>query len=127
MIPSEAKSANVQAMLNAKNCANTADATSGWIDTRGMQGSLLVIQNVGAVTGNIAGALKTSSESNGANNEAITFDDGNNFALVSAANNTQAKTIDARKSKGWIGYVGTIGTGPAVVSVAVIGRPRESA
>ncbi len=127
MMPCEAKGANTQQMLESKNCANTVTATSGWIDTRAYQGTLLVIQSIGAITGNIAGALNTAEANNGLNEAAMTFDDGNNFTLANAANNLQAKTVDARKSKGWIKYVGTIGTGPAVVGVTVTGRPRETA
>ncbi len=126
MFPASAKSANAQQLLEAKNCANTAGATGGWVDVRGMVGDLVVVQSVGAITGNIAGALLTSNASNGANNSAMTFDDGNNFALVSNANNIQIKTVDVNKSGGWIQYVGTVGTGPAVVAVDVIARPKTS-
>jgi hypothetical protein len=124
MMPSEAKSLKSQQLLEAKNCANTAAATGGWIDVRGMVGDLVVTQSVGAVTGSITGALLTSNASNGANNTAMTFDDGNNFAAVSSANNVQCKSVDANASYGWIQYVGTIATGPAVVSVTVQARPK---
>lgn len=127
MFPADAKSANGQMLLQAKNCANTAEASGGWIDVRGMVGSLLVSQVVGAITGSIAGALLTSAANDGSNNQALTFDDGNNFASVSSANNIQVKTVDANKSLGWIKYVGTVTTGPAVVAVTVHARPKESA
>jgi hypothetical protein len=126
MMPSEAKGLNTQALLEAKNCANTAGATGGWVDVRGMVGDLVVTQSVGAITGNLAGALLTSNAANGAANAAMTFDDGNNFALVSAANNMQCKSVDVNASKGWIQYVGTVGTGPAVVSVTVQARPKTT-
>ncbi len=127
MMPSEAKGLNSQQLLEAKNCANTALATGGWVDVRGMVGCLVVTQSVGAITGNLAGALLTSNAANGANNAAMTFDDGNNFALVSNANNIQCKSVDVNASKGWIQYVGTVGTGPSVVSVTVQARPKTSA
>lgn len=126
MMPCEAKGAKVQQMLEAKNAANTATATGNWIDVRGMVGTLLVVQSVGAITGNIVGSLNTADASNGNGEAALTFDDGNNFAAVAAANNIQAKTVDANKTKGWIKYVGTIGTGPAVVDVIVASRPKET-
>jgi hypothetical protein len=129
MIPSEAKAANHQALLEAKNCTDTAGASGGWVDCRGAVGDLLVIQNVGAMTANgtLAGALLTSNAANGAGNSALTFDDGNNFTSVSASNNIQGKTVDANKNKGWIKYVGTIVTGPHVIGVTVHFRPKESA
>lgn len=124
MFPAEAKAATATALLNSANAANTAQATGGWVDIRGFVGDLVVIQNVGAITGNIAGALKASTAANGANNVALPFDDGNNFALVSAANNIQIKTVDVNSCSGWVQYVGTVGTGPAVVGVTLIARPK---
>ena len=124
MFGDAAQSAVVLSLLHSANAANTAQGTGRWIATGNLVGTMIVIQEVGAVTGNIAGALKTSGAANGANNVALPFDDGNNFALVSAANNTQYKTVDARASLGWVQYVGTIGTGPAVVGVDLIARAR---
>lgn len=65
MFPAEAKAATATALLNSANAANTAQATGGWVDIRGFVGDLVVIQNVGAITGNIAGALKASTAANG--------------------------------------------------------------
>lgn len=126
MIPSAAKSTTGLQLLEAKNCANTAQATGGWIDCRGYVGTFMVTQTTGAITGTLAGALLTSNASNGAGNTAMTFDDGNNFASVSAANNIQTKTVDVNKCSGWISYVGTVGTGPVVAAVTIYGHKKES-
>jgi hypothetical protein len=126
MIPSEAKAANVQELLPPSNYANTATASNGaWVDTRGMVGTLLVIQDVGVAGGNVSGSLLTSANSNGAGNNAVTFDDGNNFAAT-AGNALEAKTVDVNKSKGYLHYIATLG-GASNVCVTVIGRPKESA
>jgi len=126
MFPSEAKSANVQSLFLAKNCANTAEASAGgWLSTIGMVGTLLVIQSIGIAAGNMTGSMLTSANSNGAGNAALTFDDGNNFAAT-AGNVLEAKTVDVNKSKGYVHYVGTLSAAAAVAAV-LIGRPKESA
>jgi len=126
MMPPEAKSVTVQALLNSVSAANTTQATGGWVDVRGTAGDIVVIQNVGAVTGSITGALETADTAGGGNNVAMTFDDGNNFTAVSSPNNVQIKNVDANKHKGWIKYIGTVATGPALVGVTVVRRPKES-
>lgn len=126
MFPSDAKSANVQSLFLAKNCANTAEASAGgWLSTLGMVGTLLVIQSIGVAGANMTGSMLTSANSNGAGNEALPFDDGNNFAAT-AGNAIEAKTVDVNKSKGYMHYVGTLG-GAAAVAAVLIGRPKESA
>lgn len=124
MLGNQPKAANIQALLNAKNAANTAEATGGWVDVRGYEGQILIIQNVGALTGTIVGSFEDAEAANGLNNAPLLPDEGNNFASVSAANNIQKKTIDARKPRGWLRYIGTIGTGPAVVGVTIAGHPK---
>jgi hypothetical protein len=124
MLGNQPKAANIQIMLEAKNCANTAQASGGWIDVRSYEGQILVTQCVGALTGTVVGSFEDSDAANGANNLAFLPDEGNNFASVSSANNIQKKTIDARKPRGWLKYIGTIGTGPAVVSVTLAAHPK---
>lgn len=127
MMPPEAKAAKVQQLLPSKNAANTATATGAWIDIRTMVGAPVVIQNVGAVTGSITGAIETAEDDNGTNNEALILDGAsNNFTLANAANNIQVRSFDINKSKGYVRYVGTIVTGPVVVGASIITRPKET-
>ncbi len=126
MIPSSAKSANVQALFLPKNCANTAEASAGgWLSTIGMVGTAVVIQSVGVAAGNVTGSLLTSANNNGAGNAALLFDDGNNFTAT-AGNATEAKTFDINRSKGYVHYVGTLAAA-AAVGAFIIARPKESA
>ena len=125
MFPSSAKSANVQSLFLAKNCANTAEASAGgWVSTIGMVGTLLVIQQVGVAAGNVTGSLLSSANSSGAGNAVLTFDDGNNFTAT-GGNTIEGKTVDVNKSKGYVHYVGTLAAA-AAVSAVIIGRPKES-
>lgn len=126
MLPAEAKAITTTQILPAANCANTAEATSDWIAVPATEGCLVFTQAVGSITGTLAGALETAEASNGLNNVAMVPDDGNNFASVSAANNVQKKVVNARKNKGYVQYIGTVGTGPVVASVTVEGRPKTT-
>lgn len=125
MMPSEAKAANNGIMLAPSNYANTATASNGpWVSTLGMVGTVIVIQQVGVAGGNVDGSLLTSANSNGAGNNALLFDDGNNFAST-AGNAQEAKTVDVNRSKGYIHYIATLG-GASNVAVCMLGRPKTS-
>jgi len=128
MLPAEAKAIATTQILPAANAADTAGATSGWVAVPATEGCLVFTQSVGAIGGGatLAGTLLTSSESNGANNVAMLPDDGNNFAAVSSANNVQKKVVNARKNLGYVDYIGTVVTGPIVLSVTVQGRPKTT-
>lgn len=100
------------------SAANTAAATSGsgqWVDMSQYVGDVLFTQTVGAVTGSIAGKLQCADDANGTNAADIA---GATFTLVSSANVVQSIAISAQSTaKRYVGYVGTIVTGPALVAV----------
>ncbi len=112
-------------LLDAVSAANTAAATSGtgkWLDVRPYDGEILVIQQIGAVTGSITGKLQSASDANGTGAADIT---GATFTAVSSANNTQSIAVDPKKVVGgFLGYVGTIVTGPALTSVIAGGKKK---
>lgn len=123
MLLSQAGAATMTSLLDAVSAANTAAATSGsgkWLDVRPYDGEILVIQQVGAVTGSITGKLQSASDANGTGAADIA---GATFAIVSAANNTQSIAVDPKKVVGgFLGYVGTIVTGPVLVSITAGGK-----
>ncbi len=121
MLNREGSASTAVIVLNPASAANTAAATSGWIDVRAYEGEIVIIQQVGAVTGSITGALEDATDGSGTGSAALT---GAAFAQVSAANNTQRITIPAGRARGWIRYVGTIVTGPAVVGVSLLARNK---
>ena len=112
-------------ILNPASAANTAAATSGsglWADTQDLEGTLDVIQAVGAVTGSITGKLQVADDANGTGAADVT---GATFTAVSSANNVQSISVSKNAlAKRYIGYVGTIVTGPAVVGVTVLGAKK---
>jgi hypothetical protein len=119
MISNDGRGDSVVAMINSISCANTAAATSGWIDVRPYKGNIGVTVNVGAVTGSITGKLQTATDSGGTGAADIT---GATFTAVSATNAAQ-KIFITKHVGPFIRYVGTIVTGPCVVSVTLTGHP----
>ena len=112
-------------LIDAVSAANTAAATSGsgkWLDVRSYDGDILVTQQIGAVTGSITGKLQSATDANGTGAADIT---GATFTAVSSANNTQTIVVDPKKVVGgFLGYVGTIVTGPALTSVVANGQKK---
>jgi len=122
MLLNQASAATATSILDAVSAANTAAATSGsakWLDVRIYDGELLAIQQLGAVTGTIAGKLQSASDANGTGAADIT---GYTFG-TNTANSSSTIAVDPKKVVGgFLGYVGTIATGPSLVSVVVAGK-----
>ena len=126
MLNNEASASTSVIVLNPVSAANTAAATSGWIDIREFEGELLLIQQVGAVTGSITTTVEDATSAGGAGAAPLANPGGGNFAFtaVSSANNIQKLAIPAGAARGWIRTVGTVVTGPAITAVSVTGRPK---
>lgn len=128
MLHNQASAATSTALLHSVDAADTTAATSGtamWLDVRPYDGEILVTQNVGVVTaGSITGKLQSASDEDGTDAADI---DGATFTAVSTSNdpNTQSIAVDPRKvTGGFLGYVGTVATGPAQVSVVASGKKK---
>lgn len=124
MLLNQASAATATSVLDALSAAATANATSGsgkWLDVRTYEGELLAIQQLGAVTGTIAGKLQSASDANGTGAADIT---GYTFP-TNTANSTSKVVVDPKKVVGgFLGYVGTIVTGPSLVSVTASGKKK---
>jgi len=124
MLHSQASAATSASLLNPINAAATANATSPndyWLDVRPYDGEILVIQNIGVTTGSITGKLQSATNSSGAGAADIT---GYTVTLSTAAG-IKSIIVDPRKVPGgFLGYVGTIVTGPVQVSVVAIGKKK---
>lgn len=108
------QSATPRILLSPVSAANTAAATGTSVDLQGYDGDLIVTQTVGAVTGSITGKIVTSDLSNLTSSTDLV-----SFTAVSAANNTQNVAIRRSSCQRYIGYVGTVVTGPVLVSATV--------
>lgn len=124
MLLSQASAATATSLIDAVSAANTAAATSGsakWLDVRPYDGEILVIQQLGAVTGTIAGKLQSASDANGTGAADIT---GYTFG-TNTVNTSSTIAVDPKKVVGgFLGYVGTIATGPSLISVVAAGKKK---
>lgn len=124
MMNSQASAATSTSLLRSVSAANTAAATSGsgmWLDVRPYDGEIMVTLDLGAVTGTIAGKLQSATDANGTGAADIT---GATFGTT-AANSTTKIVVDPRAvTGGFLGFVGTIATGPSLVSVVASGKRK---
>ncbi len=125
MLGNSAKAAETITLVKPQSAANTTAATSAGVDITKYEGDLLIVQHVGAITGTIDGKLQVCDDAGGTNPVDIT---GAVFTQVTTANddpNIQVLVIDSNSlAKKFIRYVGTIVTGPSLVSVTLTSRPK---
>ena len=127
MLKYQDSAATATSLLDAASCANTGAATSGagkWLDVRGYDGEILVVQQSGAVNGaTLVGKLQYASDANGTGGTDIT---GAVFTTVTAANKTHTIALDPKKViGGFLGYVGTISVAtPVIISVTASGKKK---
>jgi hypothetical protein len=107
------------AVLSPVSCANTAAATSGWIDVRAAKGSIVFIAEVGALTGSVTGKIRGATDGAGTGAADIA---GATFTAVSVGGKVEKVHVSATASP-FMQYVGTIVTGPAIVGVSVMYHP----
>jgi hypothetical protein len=124
MLNSQASAATSTSLLRSVSAANTAAATSGsamWLDVRPYDGEIMVTMDLGALTGTIAGKLQSATDANGTGAADIT---GASFGTT--LTNTTTKVIVDPKAVagGFLGFVGTIVTGPALISVVASGKKK---
>lgn len=124
MLLSQASAATSTSLLRSVSAANTAAATSGsglWLDVRVYDGEIMVTLDLGAVTGTIAGKLQSATDANGTGGADIT---GATFGTT--LTNTTTKIVVDPKTVvgGFLGFVGTIVTGPSLLSVVASGKKK---
>ena len=123
MLGNEGQAATSKILLSPVSAANTAAATSSWIDARDAEGDIVFINQVGALTGSITWTIEHASDSGGTGAAAIVPNEG---AYASgAANQVQKRTVSASAVQGFVRCVGTIVTGPALVGASIIYRPKN--
>src|SRR3954471_3725544 len=124
MLNSQASAATSTSLLRSVSAANTAAATSGsamWLDVRPYDGEIMVTMDLGAVTGTIAGKLQSATDANGTGAADIT---GATFGTT-LTNTTTKIVVDPKKvAGGFLGFVGTIATGPSLISVVASGKKK---
>lgn len=120
MSASDVRAVSPVVILAPIDCANTAAATSGWIDVRTYEGDIAIIQSTGVVTaGTIAGKIQEATDGSGTGAADIT---GATFTSVGTSTDNDVQKLVIRNTAGYIRYMGTIGTGPALVGVSMLAR-----
>lgn len=118
-----ANSVTCYQLLAAVDAADTAAAsTVTGLDISAVEGFIIVTQNVGVVdAGSITGTVITSASSDLSNPTTV-----GTFTAVTTANDPAAQSIAiaANACKQYIGYVGTIVSGGALVGVTAVGASK---
>lgn len=123
MLGNEGQAATQTKLLDPVSAANTAAATSAWVDVRNAEGDLVFGNQVGALTGSITWTIEHASDSGGTGAAAITPNEG--AYAAGAANQAQKRTVSASAVQGFVRCVGTIVTGPALVAASILYRPKN--
>lgn len=122
MLNNEGQAASAAKLLDPVSAANTAAATSGWVDVRVAEGDIVFNNQVGALTGSITWTIEHASDGSGTGAAAITPNEG--AYAAGAANQIQKRTVGAGAVAGFVRCVGTIVTGPALVAASILYRPK---
>jgi hypothetical protein len=115
-------------MLAAVSAANTAAATSAYIDVRGYDGQVAVEISQGVITGTVDYTFSTNDAAN-SSGATLIVPLGGALAQITTSNDDAVYTaiFDAKQLRGYLSVIGTVGTGPAVVSYTFIGRKKYAA
>ena len=123
MLGNEAQAATTKKLLDPVSAAATANATSAWIDARDAEGDIMFVNQVGALTGSITWTIEHASDGSGTGAVVITPNEG--AYAAGAANQIQKRTVNASAIQGFMRCVGTVVTGPALVSASISYRPKN--
>ena len=122
MMSSQGQAAKPVKLLDPASAANTAAATSAWIDVREAEGDIVFTNQLGAVTGSITWTIEDATDGSGTGAAGITPNEG--AYAAGAANQIQKRTLNASAVRGWVRCVGTIVTGPSLVAVSIAYHPK---
>lgn len=125
MLGNEGQVAAAALLLSPISAANTAAATSGWVDVRNIEGDVQIIAQTGALTGSLVWTVEDATDGAGSGGAGAgsLLNEGAFSAVV--ANQTQKRTLKAHSTRGFIRLVGTIVTGPVLVAASYQGRPKN--
>jgi hypothetical protein len=122
MLQNQGQAAKIVKLLDPASAANTAAATSAWIDVREAEGDIVFTNQVGAMTGSITWTIEDATDGAGTGAAGITPVEGAYSA--GAANQVQKRCLNASAVRGWVRCVGTIVTGPSLVAVNIKYHPK---
>ena len=122
MLANQGQAVDAINLLNPISAANTTAATSAWVDVRKYEGDLVFINKTGALTGSLTWTIEDATDGSGTGAAGITPNEG--AYAAGAANQIQKRTVNANSVRGWVRVVGTIVTGPVLVSAEFLSHPK---
>jgi len=124
MLGNQAQASTCTQLLAPISCANTAAATTGYIDTTEFEGNLIGIMQVGVITGTLDGKFEHADDESHTGLADVT---GGGFTTQVTTSNDVATykiSFPANGLKQYLRFKGTIGTGPSIVGVCVVGTKK---
>jgi hypothetical protein len=124
-LANQAQAETALLILKSQSAANTAAATSAYVAVTGYEGVVKVVINIGTITGTVDFTFSTATDSGGTGAAAI-VPLGGALAQITTSNDdaVYVANFDARVLKGFLQVIGTVVTGPALLSYTLIGRPK---
>ena len=123
MLSSQGQAAKSVKLLDPASAANTAAATSAWIDVREAEGDIVFTNQMGVLTaGSLTWTIEDATDGSGTGAAGITPNEG--AYAAGATNQIQKRTLNASAVRGWVRCVGTIVTGPSLVAVSIAYHPK---
>ena len=110
----------VVSLLTAVSAADTAAATGSGVDLQDYEGPVVITQNHGVSTGTLDGKIQDS-----ANNSSFADVSGLAFTQETTTAGIQKLVVQSKQVRRYIKYVGTVVTGPQVVSVSMVGVKKS--
>lgn len=115
----------VTQVTNAVSAGNTAAATSAWTQISNFEGIIAVVISVGIITGTITFTFETATDGSGTGSAAVVPLNGALATVTTALDDEPyVAFFDTRKLTGYLRVVGTVVTGPALISYVAVGRPK---
>lgn len=112
--------ATVTSLLAAGSKANTAAATGSGVDLIDYEGPVVIVQDHGTSTGTLDGKIQDSAD-----NSSFADVSGLTFTQETTTAGIQKLVVQSKQVRRYIKYVGTVVTGPQVVSVSMVGVKKS--
>ena len=126
MIGHDFQKAKAHVMLAPQSAANTAAATSLFVDVRNFEGDLQFLLMAGIITGTLDWTLEDATDAAGTGVATIAPSVGS-FTQITTSNDPlgQRVTLNKKACRGFVRVKGTIVTGPALVCAAMQAVPKD--
>lgn len=107
-------------LLTSASCANTAAATGTGVDLLEYDTPVAIIQNHGVSTGTLDGKIQDSADNSSFADISVSGVTST-FTQETTTAGIQVLMLNPKSVRRYIRYLGTVGTGPQVVGVSMVG------